>query len=120
MPAFSGLAFQQPVTCRSLDLLLAIAYQSDEALMRVLEAGIMPVIITVVTAYAESIETASALQPDADSEQDECPSSSDIGKCCHSPSAVLSALSLREVSPFYRECHFLVPCHWLHEILCCW
>ena len=75
-----------------------MAYESADASMRVLDAGIMPMVLDVVTAYAESMKRASALQPDADSEQDDCPSSSHSDKLCHSSSAVLSALSLCEVS----------------------
>lgn len=68
-----------------------------------LEAGTMPVIITAITAYADSVGRASALQRNADSEAEDAgdgPSSSnnDVFSFVPTPSAVLTALSLCQVS----------------------
>lgn len=88
--------------CRSLDLLLAIACDSDDALQQMLEAGAMPVIINAITSYAESVKKASALQPSADREARDAadgPSSSnnEVFSSVPTPSAVLAALSLCQV-----------------------
>lgn len=101
---FTGSAHgcHNPPVCRAVDLLLALADNSDQALQQVLEAGAMPVIVTVITAYADSVKRSSALQPDADAETGEAidaPSSRtpEAPSFIPTPTAVLSALSLCQV-----------------------
>ena len=89
--------------CRAMDLLLALAYTSDQALQQVLEAGAMPVIISTSTAYADSVKRDSALQPDANTEPGETSdgpndATSDTFSFVPTPNAVLAALSLCQVS----------------------
>ena len=107
----SGEGFH-PFICRSLELLHAIAYNSDQALQQMLEAGTVPVITNVVTAYADSVQRASALQPDADPEAGEAgdgPSSdnSELFNSVSTPRVVLAALSLCQVRCLVCATHFV-------------
>ena len=96
-----------PAVCRSLDLLLAIACDNDQALQQMLAAGTMPVILNTIAAYAESVHRASALQLSADSEvgeTDDGPhhSNDEVASFVPTPSAVLAALSLCQVRTMVR------------------
>lgn len=98
-----------------MDLLLALAYTSDQALQQVLAAGAMPVIISVVTAYADTVKRGSALQPDAATEPGEPssgPSSSkpETFRFVPAPNAVLAALSLCQVRVMTYQSGPV--CHW--------
>ncbi|KAL3133077.1 hypothetical protein ABBQ38_006979 [Trebouxia sp. C0009 RCD-2024] len=120
---------------RAMDLLLALAYTSDQALQQVLAAGAMPVIISVVTAYADTVKRGSALQPDAATEPGEPssgPSSSkpETFRFVPAPNAVLAALSLCQVlaqeseNPLFSKhssalCAVVTQLLHLHELLHC-
>ena len=97
-----GLKAPGPAVCRSLDLLLALACDSDQALQQMLEAGTMPVILNTIASYAGSVQRSSALQLNADSEAGETGdgpsiSNSKVVGSVPTPSAVLAALSLCQV-----------------------
>lgn len=102
-----------------MNLLLALAYTSDQALRQVLAAGAMPVIISMITAYADAVKRGSALQLDADTEPGEAsagPSSANLDTFTFvpTPTAVLTALFLCQVRLIPRQsvlvCHGFSVC----------
>ena len=92
------LACNKPPACRALDLLLAVAYASQEGLQHILQAGVMAVVVNAVAIYTQSLKQVAALQHNADSDTDDEPSSSGLHRSAITPTAVLTALSLCEVS----------------------
>ncbi|KAL3149295.1 hypothetical protein ABBQ32_002108 [Trebouxia sp. C0010 RCD-2024] len=121
--------------CRAMNLLLALAYTSDQALRQVLAAGAMPVIISMITAYADAVKRGSALQLDADTEPGEAsagPSSANLDTFTFvpTPTAVLTALFLCQVlaqesdNPLFSEhstmlCAVVTQLLHLHDLLHC-
>lgn len=75
--------------------MLAISYQCEQTLQKILEAGILPVIINAVKAHVQSLRKDAALQPDA---EPPCDSNGNKQGSAPAPGAVVAALSICEVS----------------------
>ncbi len=121
-PAVS--ACQHLCSCRCLDLLLAFAHKHDQTLQKVLEAGILPVVVNAVKGHIHSMQKDAALQLDAEESADSGGNSDDVTPSpAPTHSAVLAALSLCEVCYpakehmlCFQDCQGLISVHIPHEL----